>query len=107
MAVNLKKESIKTFNSLEELQNDKELQCMGRYCWQKVKLEGKEVFACSTNQQYEDILWGGIHEIMTQLFDHFEIEDEDKGEYSSLARDYILELLEENGIKFVDVYDEY
>ena len=98
---------MKTFKSLEELQDNEELQKMGRYCWEKVKLEGKEVFACTTNQQYEDIIWGGIYEIMSELFDHFKIDDDDKSEYASLTRDYILELLEENGIKFVDVFDEY
>ena len=48
---------MKEFKTLEEMRDDEELQSMGRYQWQKAKVNGEEVFACSTNQQYEDILW--------------------------------------------------
>ena len=103
---------MREFKSIEELQDDEELKKMGRYCWEKVKLNGKEVFACSTNQQYEDIIWSETYEMLEHLFQHFNIEQECNPDYfitdlSSQVRDFVLETLEENGIKFVDVYDEY
>ena len=99
---------MRKFNNVEELQNDKDLQSMCRYCWEKVELEGEEVFACTTNQQYEDILWGGAFEMLNQLCEHFRIEDEvDTSDFASIVRDFVLETLEERGIKFVDVFDEY
>lgn len=102
---------MKEFKTIEELQANEELQKMGRYCWEKVKLENREVFACTTDQQYEDIIWGGINETLEQLFKHFHISPEDNQDYltdlSSVVRDFVLERLEENGIEFVDVYDEY
>lgn len=98
---------MKEFNSLEELRDDKELQSMGRYCWKKVKLNGKEVFACTTNQQYEDIIWSETDEMLNHLFEHFGIV-EDTTDLSSEIRDFVLERLEEEyGIELVDVYDEY
>ena len=97
------------FKNVEELQNNEELQNMGRYEWNKVKLDGKEVFACTTNQQYEDIIWGETYEMLKHLFEHFKIDDEEQytADYASTIRDFVLELLGENGIKFVDVFDEY
>ena len=102
---------MKEFKTVEEMRDDEDLQSMGRYQWQKVKVNGEEVFACSTDQQYEDIIWGGINETLEQLFKHFHISPEDNQDYltdlSSVVRDFVLERLEENGIEFVDVYDEY
>ena len=90
------------------MQNDEELQTMGRYQWQKVKVNGEEVFACSTDQQYEDILWGGAYAMLDDLFEHFEVKGKfDASDYAPDIRDYILEMLKDEGIKFVDVYDEY
>jgi len=100
---------MKEFKTLEELQNNEQLQKMSRYSYEKVKLAGEEVFACTTNQQYEDIIWGSVCEMFHRLFEHFNIEytGGDFGDWSSDIRDKVLELLEENGIKFVDVFDEY
>ena len=99
---------MKEFKTLEEMRDDEELQYMGRYQWQKVKVNGEEVFACSTNQQYEDILWGGTYEMLDKLFEHFELKGKfDASDYAPTIRDNILEMLEDEGIKFVDVYDEY
>ena len=99
---------MKKFNTEQEIKKDPELQKMCRYCWEKVELAGKEVFACTTNQQYEDILWGGALDMLNQLCEHFRIEDEvDTNDLASDVRDYILARLEEQGIKFVDVFDEY
>ena len=100
-------EKLKEFETLEDLQSDEELQEMGRYEWQKVKLNGEEVFACSTNQQYEDILWGKTYEMLDELYKHFEINESPNGDLCSEVRDLILERLEKDGIKFVDVFDEY
>lgn len=97
---------MKNFNSIEALQNNEELQKMGRYCWEKVKLNGEEVFACTTNQQYEDIIWSFVNEMLINLFMHFNI-NEDTEDHASEIRNLILDYLEENGIKFVDVFDEY
>ena len=104
---------MKEFNNIEELRENKELQSMGRYQWQKVKVKDEEVFACTTDQQYEDIIWGNTYDMLEQLFKHFniDIDNEDKDflltDISSHVRDLVLEELEEEGIKFVDVFEEY
>ena len=98
---------VKEFDSLEELKNNQDLHAMGRYCWEKVMLKGKPVYACTTNQQYEDILWGGTYEMLTEFNQHFDIPDAPSGELCSEVRDLILERLQEQGIELVDVYDEY
>lgn len=99
---------MKEFNSVEELRNDEELQSLGRYSWQKVKLNGKEVFACATDQQYEDIVCSGICQMLYNLFEHFELpENYDTTELVSDIRDFVLGKLKEDGIEFVDVYEEY
>lgn len=98
---------MKEFKTVEELRNDEELQYMGRYQWQKVKLNGKEVFACTTDQQYEDIICCGIDTMLCDLFEHFNLENEDICDFIPDMRDLILGNLKENGIEFVDVYTEY
>ena len=97
------------FDNIKDLQNNKDLQKMGRYSWDKVKLNGKEVFACTTNQQYEDIIFGETYEMLKHLFEHFNIntEQQDIADYTTSIRDFVLDLLRENGIEFVDVFDEY
>ena len=99
---------MKEFNSVEELRNDEDLQSLGRYSWQKVKLNGKEVFACSTDQQYEDIICSGVYEMLCNLFEHFRLfENHDTTELTTDIRDFVLGKLKEDGIEFVDVYEEY
>ena len=68
---------MKEFKTLEEMRNDEELQSMCRSEWRKVKLSGKEVYACKTDQQYEDIVCGGIYDMLYNLFKHFDISTED------------------------------
>lgn len=80
---------------------------MCRYEWKKVKLNGKEVFACTTNQQYEDIIWGSLNEMFNELFDRYELTDECAADWASSIRDVILDTLSDNGIIFEDVFDEY
>ena len=95
------------FNDIEELQDCKELQNMGRYQYKIVKLNGKEVFACTTNQQYEDIIWGGAQKILEELDIHYGT-NLTSGDLACQIRDYILSCLEDGyGIRFVDVFDEY
>lgn len=99
---------MKEFNSVEELRNDEELQSLGRYSWQKVKLNGKEVFVCSTDQQYEDIVCAGVDEMLCDLFEHFGLsENHDTIDFIPDIRDFVLKKLKEDGIEFVDVYEEY
>ena len=99
---------MKEFKTLEEMKNDEELQDMYKSEWQKVKVDGKEVFACTTNQQYEDIICSGIYDMLCNLFEHFELGGEDDvPDFVPDIRDLILGNLKENGIEFVDVYDEY
>ena len=100
---------MKEFKTVEELRNDEELQGMCRSEWRKVKLNGKEVYACTTDQQYEDIICGGIYEMLENLFNHLEINTEFSfvGDFVPDMRDLILGNLKENGIEFVDVYEEY
>ena len=88
---------MKEYQSLEELQNDEELQNMGRYCWEKVKLNNEEVFACSTNQQYEDITWGHGFNMISEMCKHFNLNREEVSpdDLASEIRDFVLERLEE------------
>lgn len=99
---------MKEFKTIKELRADKELLAMGRYQWQKVKLNGEQVYACTTNQQYEDILWGGAYDVLEKLYQYYKLDvseiDED---LCSDIRDLILERLEKEGIKFRDIYEEY
>lgn len=94
------------FKSLEELKSNKELQNMGRYEHQKVKLNGEIYNACTTNQQYEDIIWGKLYEIFEELNKEYELVIP-SDDFSSEIRDVILEKLEDHGVRFVDVFDEY
>lgn len=100
---------MKEFKTVEELRNDEELQSMCRSEWRKVKLNGKEVYACTTDQQYEDIICSGIYEMIENLFEHFEISTEDLfiSDFVPDMRDLILGNLKENEIEFVDMYEEY
>ena len=95
------------FNNIEELWDCEELQNLDRYQYKVVKLEGKEVIVCPTNQQYEDIIWGGIQNILEEIDDIYKT-DVASGDLAALARDFILNGLEDGyGVKFVDMYDEY
>ena len=102
---------VKSYNSLEELQKDETLKNMGRYGCKKVELKGEKVYACTTNQQYEDIIWGGTYDVLEKLLKHFgfktETNDISITDLATDVRDYLLSKLEEKGIKFVDVFDEY
>lgn len=103
---------LREFNTLEELKNDPELKKMSRFSWEKVKLNGEEVFACTTDQQYEDIVWSGVYDVLEKFYAHFGINTKDKQDeltdFSSEIRDFILGLLEKkDSIILVDVYDEY
>lgn len=98
---------MKEFKTIEELRNCEELQNMGRYEWQKVLLDGKEVIACTTNQQYEDIIWGGVYEILEQLNQKYRTKIV-SSDLASEIRDEILERLEKyHDVSFVDIFDEY
>ena len=98
---------MKSFNTLDEVKSDKNLQSMGRYDWEKILLNGKEVFACTTVQQYEDIVWGGVYGIFYNLFNHFQIADDVPEDLVLEIRDNILKELKSYGIEFVDICDEY
>ena len=95
------------FDSIDELRDNKKLQSMCRYEHKNVILNGKEVIACTTDQQYEDIIWGHMYDMFDELSKKYNV-DFDKEYASSYLRDYVLEYLEDNcGLRFVDVYDEY
>ena len=98
---------MKNFNTVEQLREDPKLKTMSRYQWEKVLLDGKEVYACTTNQQYEDILYGGFEQVVKELFEHFQIQDAYPGDYATILREYLLRELEKDGYTFVDVYEEY
>ena len=97
----------KEFKTVEEMRNDEELQYMGRYQWQKVKIDGKEVFACTTDQQYENIICTGIDNMLCDLFEHFNLDNGDICDFIPDIRDLVIRNLKENGIEFVNVYEEY
>ena len=95
------------FNSLDELRDCVELKKMHRYQFQKVMLNGKEVIACTTNQQYEDIIWGGVQEILEELDERYGTNIAE-GDLASDTRNFILARLEsEYGVEFVDVFTDY
>ena len=111
---------MKKFNTVEELRNDPEMKSMRRYEYKEVKIKDekykdKTVIACTTNQQYEDIIWSGVYDILEKLINRYNLKDKyDEGELidpcdlSSEVRDFILDKLsDEYCIDFVDVYDEY
>ena len=98
---------MKEFDTLEKLKNNPDLQDMDRYSWEKVMLKGRPVYACTTNQQYEDILWGGAYTMLTEFNQHFHIPEDPSADLCSDVRDFILERLQEQGIELVDVFDEY
>lgn len=103
---------MKEFSSIKELREDNELRNMGRNEYQKVKVNGEEVFTCATNQQYEDIIWSGINNSIVSLLSHFGIQEcecmDIVTDLSSTARDMILKRLgEENILKIVDVFENY
>jgi hypothetical protein len=95
------------FKDIEALRDCEELKNMCRYEFRKVRLGGEEVYACTTNQQYEDIIWGGAEGILEQLDAHFgsSVADVD---FASEIRDFILGRLESRyKMKLVDVFEEY
>ena len=98
---------MKHFDTVDELKSDRELRDMDKYEFEKVILNGKPVYACTTNQQYEDIIWGGAYETLENLYTHFGISEEPSNDMCSDIRDFILEKLKEKGIEMVDIYDEY
>ena len=98
---------MKKFDTVEELKRDSDLQNMSRNGWTKVLLKGKQVYACTTDQQYEDILWGETYEMLKKFNKHFQIPEGPDTDLCSDVRDFILEKLKEQGIELVDVYDEY
>lgn len=97
------------YSSIEELRADEELQNMSRYAYKKVLLEGKPVFACTTNQQYEDILWGGINDTLVKFEEHFGMRGNilDVDDLTSEIRDFILDKYERREVKLVDVFTQY
>lgn len=97
---------MREFKTIEEVKNCVELRKAGRYHWERVKVNGEEMIACTTDQQYEDIIWSGIYEMLEQLSDKYDLVI-DSMNMASEVRDIVLEKLEEEHVKFVDVFDEY
>lgn len=95
------------FNSIEEIQNDERFKLMNRNDYEKVKLNGKEVIVCSTNQIYEDIIWGRIYEMLEELDDKFDLGIEISDLSSNIRDDVLDKLYQYERVEFVDVYDEY
>ena len=98
---------MKEFKTLEELKSNRDLHKLCKTEWQKVKVNGKEVIACGTNLAYEDIIWGGAYDIISEINKEFRL-NLDTCEIASVIRDKILELMFlDYGIEFVDIYEEY
>ena len=103
-------EVIREYATVEEMRNDEEMQNMGRYCHVKAKIAGKEVIVCTTDQQYEDLIWGTLYELLEEIFKRYDLHSDEDAltDNASELRDKVLELLEkEYGIEFVDVFEEY
>ena len=102
-----------SFNNLKELQDCEELQNMCRFEWREVILNGKTVIACTTNEQYENILWSGLNEVLEELMEYYGKDCSSHSKYdmtdlTSEVRDFVLEKLDkEFDMRFVDVYDFY
>ena len=71
-----------------------------------VLIDGKETIVCPTNQLYEDIIWGKAFSMLSRLERRFDVEVY-SCDLASEIRDAILEKLEENGIRFECVHEEY
>ncbi len=99
------------FNTEQEIKDNEELQKLGKYEHTKVMLYGEqgigdEVIVCGTDMPYEDIIYDRAYLMISELEKRFDLKI-DKTNFSTELRDKALELLEDYGIRFIDMYDEY
>lgn len=103
---------IKKFKNLKEAKAfyEKDENYMGKYDHELVEIAGKKVIMCGTGMPYEDIIWDCYNQMINRLYEQFpELEEIGQGclpEASDL-RDEFLDKLQEDGIVFEDVDDEY
>jgi len=102
-------EVLREYSSVEEMRKDEELQNMGRYCHTKAKIAGKEVIVCTTNQQYDDLIWGTMYDLLISLNNEYDLKiGRLTNDIASELRDRVIEHLEDNfNVIFVDVFEEY
>ena len=103
---------IKKFKNLKEAKAfyEKDENYMGKYVHELVEIEGKKVIMCGTDMPYEDIIYDCCSQMIKRLYKQFPelgLELNDLPFEASDLRDKILEYLEEGGIVFEDVDDEY
>ena len=103
--------TLKSFKNREEAKAffQKDENYMGKYDHKLVTINGKEVIMCGTNMPYEDIIWDCYNQMLDRLSDQFP-ELEKLGGLPFEAGDLtakFLDNLQENGIVFEDVDDEY
>lgn len=94
------------FNNVKEIKDCEELQKLGKYEHTRVMLNGEEVIVCGTDMAYEDMIYGRSHLLISELNKRFDLEI-DETNFATDLRDAVLSLLENYGVTFVDVFDEY
>lgn len=94
------------FNNVKEIKDCEELQKLGKYEHTRVMLNGEEVIVCGTDMAYEDQIWSRSYLLISELSKRFEL-DVCLTDFATDMRDSVLSLLENYGVTFVDVFDEY
>lgn len=103
--------TLKSFKTHEEAKAffQKDENYMGKYDHELVTINGKKIIMCGTNMPYEDIIWDCYNQMLDRLDKQFPELEKLGGlpfEASDL-RDKLLDDLQEKGIVFEDVDDEY
>lgn len=95
----------KHFSSVDELKKDTAMQAMSRYAYRKAIVGNKEMIVVPTMQQIEDPIYNAAAELCEAIFDTYDLERND-GVIEDI-RDAIYQKLEENGICFLPLFEEY
>lgn len=81
---------------------------LGKYDYELVEINGQKVFLCGTCIPYEDIIYPAFENLKEELYKQFpELEFLNVDLDSSELRDYYLELLLKEGVRFEEVCDEF
>ena len=105
------KSSIRRFKTLEAAKkafDGEGEKYFGKYDHELIEVNGQKVFLCGTCIPYEDIIYPAFEDLKEKLYKQFpELESLNVDLDSSELRDYYLELLSKEGVRFEEVYDEF
>lgn len=87
----------------------------GKHQFEKIIVNGEDVFLCGTDQAVEENLWGGAYELVEDFCKRFGPEDMEEDDYMDFATDLaskirdlvIKEYEEEHKVRFLNVFKEY